>query len=656
MNRRASTLFVTGRCLDAFSSSNVFHRRMELHDPPNLIAALDSNKGLTDKGFAFLGRDGAELFYSFDGLRTEAMRRAAWLRSKGMKQGDRLAMVLPDGEDFVPTFFGAIWAGIVPVPLYPPLSLGKLDAYIEALVSIMGKAEPTYLATNSKLEAVLWGGAAKVKSLQGVLTAEQLKTDPPAEVDQSPASVTADDLAFLQFTSGSTSTPKGVEVTHGSLRANAWAIMRHGLNTDSNVDHGVSWLPLYHDMGLIGFVIAPTFHRVPCTFIPTMSFVRNATIWLETISRKRGTISFAPNFAYALATKRAKPDSLAKWDLSSMKAFGCGAEPINPTTIRAFTQTFAKAGLKPEAMLPCYGMAEATLAISFISLNETLSTDVVDKDLLQSEGRRAEPVHVDALAAQKAVEFVSCGRTFPGHEVAAFSDSGKKLGDRLVGELWVKGPSIAKGYFRDDVATQKTFGGGWLRTGDLGYLVNGNVYITGRKKDLIIINGRNWEPQRIEWIADDVAEVRKGSTVAFSVPGASSEQLVVVVESRTQNPEQLKETLKQQVNELLQLTVNEVVIAPPGSLPKTSSGKLQRAKTRQQYLDKVLGKEGNRSLGSSGEKAVLAKHVALSLVGRGQHRAKKVLKHALEIRTPADAVTKLGLARQYAVSWVGRLF
>ena len=628
---------------------------MQIFDFPNLVAALDANKGLTAKGFAFLGRDGAELFYSFDALRTEAMRRGAWLRSKGMKKGDRLAMVMPDGEDFVPTFFGAVWAGIVPVPLYPPLSLGKLDAYIDSLVSIMGKAEPTWLATNTKLEAVLWSGAAKVKSLQGVITAEQLKTDPPADADQSPAVVSQEDLAFLQFTSGSTSSPKGVEVTHGSLRANAWAIMRDGLKTNTDIDHGVSWLPLYHDMGLIGFVIAPTFHRVSCTFIPTMSFVRNATIWLDTIHKKRGTISFAPNFAYALATKRAKADSLVKWDLSSMKAFGCGAEPINPATIRAFTNTFAKAGLKPEAMIPCYGMAEATLAIAFIPLEDKMSTDVVDKDALQAD-RRAEPKHVDALAEQTAVEFVSCGRTFPGHEVAAFDEAGKKLSDRRVGELWVKGPSIAKGYFRDELATQKTFGGGWLRTGDLGYLVNGNVYITGRKKDLIIINGRNWEPQRIEWIADDVPEVRKGSTVAFSVPGAASEELIVVVESRTQNPAQLREKVKQQINELLQLSVNEVVIAPPGSLPKTSSGKLQRAKTRLQYLDKTLGKDGNRSLGSSSEKAVLVKHVALSLVGRSQHRAKKVIKHALEIRTTADVVAKLGLAAQYAQSLVGRFF
>lgn len=623
---------------------------MRIHDEPNLIAAIEAGQGITDRGYTFQTRDGQELFFSWDKLRTEAMRRAAHLRALGMKPGDRLAMVMPDGEDFVPTFFGAVWAGVVPVPLYPPLSLGKLDAYVDTLVAILSRARPTHLATTSKLETVLWGAVAKAGTLQGVLTSEQLQKDPPPTADQSPATITPGDVVFLQFTSGSTSAPKGVEVTHGSLRANAWAIMRDGLQTNSDTDHGVSWLPLYHDMGLIGFVLSPMFHKVQCTFIPTLTFVRHANVWLDTISQKKGTISFAPNFAYALAVKRAKPEQIAKWDLSSMKAFGCGAEPINAATMASFVETFSKAGLKPTAMLPCYGMAEATLAISFIGLGDTLSTDVVQKDALQQQ-RLATPPAKGQDA--ETVSFVNCGRTFPGHDVGAFDDAGRRLGDRAIGELWVRGPSVARGYFQDLEATRTTFGGGWLRTGDLGYLVDGQVFITGRKKDLIIINGRNWEPQRLEWVADDVPEVRKGSTVAFSVPGGASEQLIVVVESRTQNPEGLKDAVKQRLNEHLQLAPHEVVIAPPGSLPKTSSGKIQRQKTRTQYLDGTLGQEGNRTLGANAEKVTLAKHVALSLVGRVRHRAKKVVGHAVEIRSVTDAVSKLKLAGDYAR---GRLF
>ena len=620
----------------------------------NLVEALDASKGWTDRGYTFLDRDQKETFVSWDELRNQAMRRAAHFRSLGMKKGDRLAMVMPDGEDFVPTFMAAVWAGIIPVPLYPPLSLGKLDSYRDTLVSILTKAEPKYLATNAKVQQVLWSGLTSVPSLKGVVTAEELRDAPPENVSQEPAHVTADDICFLQFTSGSTSTPKGVVVTHGSLRANAWAIMRDGLQSDAETDRGVSWLPLYHDMGLIGFVISPLFHRVQVTFIPTLSFVRTPNIWLETVSRVRGTITFAPNFAYSLAAKRVRPEQLKKWDLSSCRIFGCGAEPINPTTMRTFVDTFAPAGLKPHYVLPCYGMAEATLAISFIGLDEALSTDVVDSHIYQTE-KRSEPVHASALETKRAQEFVACGRAFPGHEVGIFDDAGKRLGDRRIGEIWVKGPSIASGYYLDLENTEKVFGGGWLRTGDLGYLANGNVYITGRKKDLIIINGRNYDPQRIEWLADEMPEVRKGSSVAFSVPGAASEELIIAVESRTQNPQALTEALKAKVNEHMQLLVADVSINPVGSLPKTSSGKLQRAKTRAQYIDGSIGKEGNRTAGSNAEKVVLAKHVALSLIGRTQHRARRVIEHTVEIRSVADAVEKLKLAGTYLQRRVGRL-
>ena len=631
---------------------------MSQWNAPNLIAAIDESKGLTDKGYTFLDRDQKELFFSWDDLRAEAMKRAAHLRKYGLKKGDRVAMVLPDGEDFVPTFLGAIWAGLVPVPLYPPLSLGKLDSYKDTLVAILNKAEPTYLITLSKMQQVLWAGLTHVKSLKGVITAEELKGPAPEGVSQDPAQVSDDDLAFLQFTSGSTSTPKGVSVTHGNLRANAHAIMVDGLKTDSAVDHGVSWLPLYHDMGLIGFVIAPMFHKVQVTFIPTMAFVRQATLWLETIHRVRGTITFAPNFAYALATKRTKAEQLAKWDLSCVKAFGCGAEPINSGTMRTFVDTMSKAKLKPEALLPCYGMAEATLAISFIALDETLSTDVVDTEAYQKQ-RAAEPVHVSKLAEGKAQEFVNCGKTFPGHEVGIFDDQGNRLGERKIGEIQVRGPSVAKGYFRDPDATERTFGGGWLKTGDLGYLANGNVYIVGRKKDIIIINGRNYDPQRIEWLVDDVAGVRKGSSVAFSKPGASSEELIVVLEARTASEtelEALKESVKQRIVEQMQLTPADVVVCPVGSLPKTSSGKLQRSKTRQQYLDGTVGKEGNRSLGSNAEKVVLARHVAMSLLGRSRHRARRIAEHALEVKSVTDALGKLKLAGDYVSNRIGKLF
>ncbi|HEX4417686.1 MAG TPA: fatty acyl-AMP ligase [Kofleriaceae bacterium] len=591
-----------------------------------MIAALDALQGWTDRGFTFLDHPQREQFFSFDRLRTEAMQRAAHFRHHGLRPGDRVAMVIPDGADFVTTFLGAVWAGLVPVPLYPPLSLGKLDSYIETVVMILAKARPTHVVTNVKLQQVLWSGLAKVPGFQGVITVEQLRDPAPAGVSQAPAEVTGDELCFLQFTSGSTSTPKGVMVTHDNLRANAAAIMRDGLQTDPAIDHGVSWLPLYHDMGLIGFVISPIFHRVQVTFIATLVFARNPTIWLETIHRVRGTITFAPNFAYALIVKRATPEQRAAWDLSSMRHFGCGAEPINPTTMRTFVETFAPAGLAATSLLPCYGMAEATLAISFIGIDEALSTDIIDAGAYQTQ-RRAEPAAADQLAGGRAQEFVRCGRSFPGHDVGAFDAAGARLGDRRVGELWVRGPSVARGYYEDPVATEHSFGGGWLRTGDYGYLVDGHIYITGRKKDLIIINGRNYDPQRLEWLVDELPEVRKGSTVAVSRPGPGSEELIIVLESKTTNAGALQERVRARVADQMQLVAADVVVCPVGSLPKTSSGKLQRARTREQYLAGTLGKAGNRTLGANAEKLVLARHVVRSLVGRAQHRAKQLVSH-----------------------------
>ncbi len=618
--------------------------------PATLVEALDQLSQETERGLSFVDRDWNERFVSWSALRTEAIARAGHFRKAGLNVGDRVAIVLPEGEDFIPAFLGAVWAGLVPVPLYPPLSLGKLDSYIETLSAILMRASPTFLVTTSQLQQVLWSGASRCRSLKGSLTAEELRHAAPKGVDLTAAEVTGTDVAFLQFTSGSTSLPKGVVVTHENLRANSWAILRDGLKTDSETDRGISWLPLYHDMGLIGFVIAPLFHRIQITFLPTLAFVRNANIWLEALSRYKGTITYAPNFAYALATKRAKVEHLEQWDLSSVRVFGCGAEPIHAATMQAFVDKFSACGLKPSSLLPSYGMAEATLAISFVGLNEPLSVDTISQSAFQTQRLASKPP--DSTAATQS--FVSCGKTFPGHEVRAFDSSGKRLADRAIGELWVRGPSVAQGYYLDLEATEKTFGNGWLKTGDLGYLVDDNVYITGRQKDLIIINGRNFDPQRIEWAVDEVAEARKGSSVAFSRPAEASEELVVALESRTENVEALKAAVIEAVSEATQLMVSEVVVCPVGSLPKTSSGKLQRSKTREQYLNKTIGKEGNRTAGSGAEKMVLAKHVARSLLGRSRNRARQIFENAVQIRSLDDAKEKLKLAQEYLESRVRR--
>ncbi len=591
--------------------------------PRNVIEALDGGKGLTERGYIFVAPDGTEVLFSWDRLRKEAIARAHHLKAMGLKKGDRMAMVVPDALDFVPTFLGALWAGVVPVPLYPPLSLGKLDAYVEALVATLGRARPARVCAAKKVMPVLWSAVGRVPDVQGMFAVEDLAAPAPGADETMP--VFADsDLAFLQFTSGSTAFPRGVVVTHGNLGVNCKGIMVDGLRSQASVDVGVSWLPLYHDMGLIGFVLAPLFQKVHVVFLPTLSFIKNANLWLSTIHKHRGTITFAPNFAFSLAAKRARPELLAQWDLSCMRAFGCAAEPINPATLRAFLDTFAPCGLKPESLLPCYGMAEATLAISFIGMDETLKTEQISAPGYE-EARRAEPATAAERERGLTRELVCCGRAFTGHELQVVDDQRRPLAERQVGEIALRGPSVAPGYFEDPESTAASFEDGWLYTGDMGYLANGEVYIGGRKKDLIIINGRNYDPQRIEWVVEEVPGMRKGNAVAFSRSGTDTEELIVAAESRASDPEALKDAVRRKVHAELQLAVSEVVLIAPGALPKTSSGKVQRHKVRAQYLAGALGAEGVRTTGARGRRFVVAKHLALSLVGRARHLLRRAL-------------------------------
>jgi fatty-acyl-CoA synthase len=610
---------------------------------PRVVDAIEAGQGVHDRGFTFVGarpqaEGGGDLYLSFHALREEVQKRAHHLRALGLRKGDRVALVVPDGHEFVPTFLGALWAGLVPVPLYPPLSLGKLDAFMESLTTILAAAAPRVLVAGAQVEKLLWGVMGKVATLEKLV----LSTDLGKPVEHAlhrgllREALEDSDLAFLQFTSGSTSLPKGVMVTHGSLAANAKAILTDGLKADPKTDKGVTWLPLYHDMGLIGFVIAPLTVGIPVVFIPTLSFIKNSTLWMETIHKHRGTISFAPNFAYALVTKRAKPEQLAKWDLSCMRVFGCGAEPINPDTMRAFVEGFSAAKLRPESLLPCYGMAEATLAMAFIPLEEPLRTDRIDEADYHAH-KKATPL--PSGSSKPALEVVCCGKTFPGHGLSIRDESGRELPERTVGEICFRGPSVAAGYYNNPEATKAAGMGpgtdGWLHTGDLGYLAEGEVFISGRLKDILIINGRNYYPQRIEWVTEEVPGVRKGSAVVFSRPGKSSEEVVVCLETRDAEPEKLAEAIKAKVSEELSLQVSDVRMVAPGALPKTSSGKLQRRKTREQYLAGTLGQEGVRTLGGMGSRLLIAKHLAYSLFGRAQHAARGLLRRKPRLPKPA---------------------
>ncbi len=587
-------------------------------DPRTLLDALDECHVAGDaRGYTFIDGAGKANTIGFRTLVDTARKRGRQLAGMGLRKGDRVALVIPDAEEFVLTFLGAATQGIVPVPLYPPLSLGRLDAYLGGMVRTLNAAAIDLVVTTAQVQKILWSVLPRVPTARDLVTVEQLAGAP--ESKEPAPDIAPTDPLFLQFTSGSTAAPKGVVVTHGSLCANGLGIMHAGLQADADKDKALSWLPLYHDMGLIGFVLSPLMIAMPSVFVPTIAFVKRPSLWMETIHQHRATITFAPNFAFARVTKRASDAELAKWDLSCLRVVGCGAEPIHAGTMRAFIERFAAAKLAPDVMLPCYGMAEATLAMSFVGLRKHLHVDSIDPDACYAQ-RRAVP----APPAAGALELVACGVPFPGHEVGIFDDDDRRLGERQIGEIRFRGPSVAAGYFRNPDQTHLVFGSdGWLRTGDLGYVADGQLYISGRKKDILIIHGRNYYPQGIEWLAEEVPGVRKGNIVAFSVPGATSEEIVIVAESTEADAAKraaIAEEIKRHVNEAMALAVGDVTLVGVGELPKTTSGKLQRAKTREQYLAGTLGTEGVRSLSTSAQKIQLARHFAAGLVSRLRHR------------------------------------
>ena len=560
------------------------------HVAPTLAEAVrqlarSPHAGLpSEHGFVFVAPDGSERFCPFSELCDRAARRAADLHARGLKKGDRLAIIVPEPDEFVLSFLGAVMGGIVPVPIYPQLSFKNVESYHDTVTHIANASGAAMLLTTPATKAYVDPVLPRVASLKSIVTVDQLGVEDNGTID---VQVDPEDLAFLQFTSGSTSRPKGVVITHRNLAWNSESFMIHGLEKDSSFDKGVSWLPLFHDMGLIGFVIGPLFTNIPVVFMPTASFVRNPRIWLDKIHQHRGTITYAPNFAYALVSKRVKEKDVAELDLSCLRRAGCGAEPIQSRTLREFAEKLKPARFDPKSFLPSYGMAEATLAISFVPASSGVRSDVVEKAAL--EHGEATP----AAGAAPAQDLVNCGHAFPEHEMAVVDDSGQRLGDRKVGQIITRGPSIAQGYYLEPDLTAESFKPGpgghtWLHTGDLGYLVDGEIFICGRLKDMIIVRGRNFYPSDLEWALSELPGVRRGNVVAFGFDIDGDEQLVVAAEGMAAEAEDLKTAIAQRINAHFALTPHDVLIVPLGTLPRTSSGKPQRRKTRQMYLDGTL--------------------------------------------------------------------
>ncbi len=564
-----------------------------------LAAALEraAVRSSASKGFRFVKDDAAaEPFFSFAGVERSTARYAGALQALGLRKGDRVALVLPDPTDFVLVFLACARAGLVPVPLYPPTMTGQLAGYVESSRHIVQRSGARALVTTGRIKAYLGTLSAHCPALKLFPTIDDLRS---SREELRPTKIALDDVAMLQFTSGSTARPKGVVLTHANIAANVSAFAEHGLRLMPD-DVGVSWLPLYHDMGLIGFVVAPLYREVSTVLLSPMGFLKRPLSWLVALSRHKGTISYGPSFAYALTAKRLGEDELRGLDLSRWRIAGVGAEPVRLEALDAFARVTRSAGFSPSAFVPSYGLAESTLAVSFAPVGRGPLTDTVLTRSLWEEGY-ARPA---AKGAAQATTFVRLGHAFPGHEVGVFAETDTKseraLPERRVGELRIRGPSVMSSYVDDPESTRLAFAGGWLRTGDLGYHVGGELVVAGRSKEIFILNGRNVYPSDIELAAARAPLVRKGSTIAFSVRGEADdrERLVLLAEVEGRDPADRSRTrshIRAEVSSVLGLFVDDVVIVDAGVLPKTSSGKLQRLMAKRLYESgELFGRRSQR--------------------------------------------------------------
>lgn len=530
----------------------------------------------TVTGYRHLADDGEERAQSYSDLLDRARRIAGALCAAGLAPHDPVAIIVPESDRFLAAFLGASVGGLLPVPIYPPAQLARLDLYAQTTGPTLRAARARLIVTTAKLQPAIEGLRSESAALQAIVPLEALD-GPPLE----PHPAVLDDPALIQFTSGSTSEPKGVVLTHRSIAANIAAIGGpDGLAFDER-DSGASWLPLFHDMGLIGMALSALYFRRPTTFLSPVAFLKRPIEWLRAISRYRATVSFAPSFAYDLCVRRVKDRDLDSLDLSCWRVAGCGAEPIRAETLEAFARRFETAGFRATSFAPSYGMAEHTLAITLAPPGRGPLVDTVRAT--GAAGRKvARPCSPDEPGATR---LVGCGRPCAGHRIRIVDEDGREVGEREIGEILVTGPSLMRGYFGQEALTRAVVEEGWLRTGDLGYTADGELFVCGRKKDTIILNGRNYYPQDLEWIVAGLPGVRKGGVVAFSAEGANGgDCLVLMVESAGTAPlDALPAQIRRRIMDATGLFVARVVVVAGGTIGHTTSGKLQRARAREQY-------------------------------------------------------------------------
>ncbi|WP_046348015.1 fatty acyl-AMP ligase [Sphingomonas changbaiensis] len=561
--------------LNATPTDDALPRRFS--DFATLTEALDyAARGV--RGFNFCDARGSlARAYPYSELRHDALAHAYRLIGRGIAPGDRIALIAETGPDFAALFFGTVYAGAWPVPLPLPTSFGGASAYVDQLKVQLESCDPVMLIYPQEL-----ANMAEEAARQAGVAATSWESFGEAAAPRAPLpEAQPEDIAYLQYSSGSTRFPHGVAVTHHALLNNLSA-HSHGMELQDS-DRCISWLPWYHDMGLVGCMLSPVANQVSVDFLKTEDFARRPLAWLDLISRNPGTsISYSPTFGYDICARRMSSQTRAsdRFDLSRWRLAGNGADMIRPDVMQSFVDAFADAGFKASAFLPSYGLAEATLAVTIMPPGEGIVVELVEETELAG-GIAAN----DGPQRFRAV--VNCGRPAKDMTVEIRDENGGALPERAIGKVWCKGPSVMVGYFRDPEATDACLVDGWLDTGDMGYLSAGYLYVVGRAKDMIIINGKNHWPQDIEWAVEQLPGFKAGDIAAFAITTPGGEETpAVLVQCRTSDLEErarLRDAIREKVRSITGMNC-VVELVPPRTLPRTSSGKLSRAKARNLYL------------------------------------------------------------------------
>ncbi|MGI9464858.1 MAG: fatty acyl-AMP ligase, partial [Aestuariivirgaceae bacterium] len=474
-------------------------------------------------------------------------------------------------------------AGLVPCPMPYSMHIGGREAYVERIAGMLESADASAAISSCNLHDSIKAAADQAK-VKLVMTHQELRAMPSDGAELHPFG--ADEVAYIQYSSGSTSHPKGVLITQKAICANTAGILRDGLKIEAN-DRAFSWLPLYHDMGLVGFCLSAMMGQVTVDYLATTAFARRPVLWLKLMSDNQCTVCYAPSFGYDLVARRVNGGA-ADLDLTQLRIAGIGGDMVRPDVLDMFCNNLAPSGFKPAAFLPSYGMAEATLAVTFVDVDSKYRTDIIDRAQTKLSGRAVPANSNIAANPDKARSLVMCGRPLPDHVIKVCDPDGNELGKREIGHILVKGPSIMAGYYNNQHDTNAIMQpDGFMATGDLGYWLDGEIVVTGRAKDMILHNGRNVWPQDIEWAAEKVEPLRGGDVAAFAVENEASEETIVVLAqcrlAKGGDLENLRRELSAAVYRACGVEC-DVVLVPPRSLPFTSSGKLSRAGAKQLYI------------------------------------------------------------------------